>query len=65
MGTTPDAVTGTISKTVEYYICTIQPQDRTHLNQTTAVVGVIVNLRMVTNVVTSTTQSISAGPVRP
>jgi hypothetical protein len=39
--------------------------DRTHLKQTTAVVGVIVNLRMVTTVVTSTTQSISAGPVRP
>jgi hypothetical protein len=64
MGTTVDAVTGTISKTVEY-ICTIQPQDRTHLKQTTAVVGVIVNLRMVTITVTSTTQSISAGPVRP
>ncbi len=62
MGTTVDAVTGTTSKTVE---CTIQPQDRTHLKQTTAVVGVIVNLRMVTIVVTSTTQSISAGPVRP
>ncbi len=29
--------------------------------QTVAVVGVIVNLRMVTTVVTSTTQSISAG----
>jgi hypothetical protein len=46
-------------------VCTIRPQDRTHLKQTTAVVGVIVNLRVVTTVVTSTTQSISAGPVRP
>jgi hypothetical protein len=43
------------------YVCTIQPQDRTHLKQTTAVVGVMVNLRMVTTVVISTTQSISAG----
>jgi hypothetical protein len=43
----------------------MQPQDRTHLKQTTDVVGVIVKLRMVTTVVTSTTQSISAGPVRP
>jgi hypothetical protein len=64
MGTTADTATGTISKTVEY-LCTIQPQDRIHLKQTTAVVGVIVNLRMVTTVVTCTTQSISAGPVRP
>jgi hypothetical protein len=64
MGTTTDAVTGTISK-LWNDICTIQPHDRTHLKQTTAMVGVIVNLRMVTTVVTSTTQSISAGPVRP
>ncbi len=64
MGTTANAATGTISKPWNY-VCTIQPQDRTHLKQTTAVVGVIVNLRMVTTVVTSTTQSISAGPVRP
>ncbi len=64
MGTTADAVTGTISKPWNY-VCTIQPQDRTHLKQTTAVVGVIVNLKMFTTVVTSTTQSISAGPVRP
>ncbi len=42
MGTTADAVTGTISKTVAYW-----PQDRTHLKQTTAVVVVIVNLRVV------------------
>ncbi len=60
MGITADAVTGTICKTVA-----CRPQNRTHLKQTTAVVGVIVNLRMVTTVVTSTTQSISAGPVRP
>jgi hypothetical protein len=33
--------------------------------QTAAVVGVVVNLQMVTTVVISTTQSISAGPVRP
>jgi hypothetical protein len=64
MGTTSNAVTGTISKPWNY-VCTIQPQDRTHLKQTTAVVGVIVNLRIVTTVVTSTPQSISAGPVRP
>ena len=64
MGTTADTVTGTISKTVDD-VCTIEPQDRTHLKQTTAVVGVMVNLRMVTTIVTSTTQSISAGPVRP
>jgi hypothetical protein len=59
-----DAVTGTIGK-LWNYVCTIQPQDRTHLKQTTAVLGVIVNLRMITTVVTSTTQSMSAGPVRP
>ncbi len=64
MGTTTDAVTGTIRKPWND-VCTIQPQDRTHLKQTTAVVGVIVNLRMVTTIVTSTTQSISGGPVRP
>jgi hypothetical protein len=61
MGTIANAVTGTIniSKPLNY-VCTIQPQDRTHLKQTTAVVGVMVSLRMVTTVVTSTTQSISA-----
>ncbi len=64
MDTTVNAVTVTKSKPWNY-ICTIQPQDRTHLKQTTAVVEEIVNLRMVTTVVTSTTQSISAGPVRP
>ncbi len=64
MGTTANAVTGTISKPWNY-VRTIQPQDRTHLKQTTAVVGVIVNPRMVTTVVTITTQSISVGPVRP
>jgi hypothetical protein len=64
MGTTVDTVTGTISKPWSY-VCTIRPQDRTHLKQTTAVVGVIVNLRMVTTIVTSTAKSISAGPVRP
>jgi hypothetical protein len=64
MGTTVDSVTGTITKPWNY-VCTILPQDRTHLKQTTAVVGVIVNLRMVTTVVTSTTQSISVGSVRP
>ncbi len=64
MGTTGDAVTGTISK-LWNDVCTIQPQNRTHLKQITAVVGVIVNLRMVTTIVTSTTQSISVGPVRP
>ena len=62
MGTTADAVTGTISK-LRNEVCTIRPQDTTHLKQTTAVVGVIVNLRMVTTVVTNTTESISAGPV--
>jgi hypothetical protein len=64
MGTTANAVTGIISIPWNY-VCTMRPQDRTHLKQTTAVVGVIVNVRMVTTVVTSTTQSISAGPVRP
>ncbi len=63
MGTTANSVIGTISKPWNY-VCTIQPQDRTHLKQTTDVVGVIVSLRMVTTVVKSTTQSISAGPVR-
>ncbi len=43
MGTTADAVTGTISK-LWNNVSTIGPQDRTHLKQTTAVVGVIVNL---------------------
>jgi hypothetical protein len=60
MGTTVDTVTGLWND-----VCTIQPQNRAHLKQTTAVVGVIVNLRMVTTIVTSTTQSISVGPVRP
>jgi hypothetical protein len=64
MGTTANTVTGTISK-LWIDLCTILPQNRTHLQQTTAEEGVIVNLRMVTTiVVTSTTQSISAGPVR-
>ncbi len=60
MGTTADAVTGTISKTVAK-----RSQNRTHLKQTTAVVGVIGNLKMVTTIVTSNTQRISLGPVRP
>ncbi len=64
MGTTTNAVAGTISKPWNY-VCTIRPQDRTHLKQTTAMVGVIVNLRIVTTVVTSTTQSIIVDPVRP
>jgi hypothetical protein len=64
MGTTADAVTGTISK-LWNDVCTIQLQKRTHLKQTTAVVGVIVNLRMVTTIVTITIPGISAGPVRP
>ncbi len=54
MVTTADAVTSTIRKTVEY-ISAILPQNRTHLKQTTAVVGVIVNLTMVTTIVTITT----------
>ncbi len=41
MGTTTNTVTGTVSK-LWNYVCTIRPQDRTHLKQTTAVVGVIV-----------------------
>jgi hypothetical protein len=63
MGITADTVTGTISNPWNY-VFTIRQQDRTQLKQTTAVVGVIVNLKKVTTVVTSTTQSISAGPVR-
>jgi hypothetical protein len=62
MDTTANAVTGTISKPWNY-VCTLGPQDRTHQKKTAAVVGVIVNLRMVTTVVTSTIQSISAGQV--
>jgi hypothetical protein len=54
MVTTADAVTSTISKTMELHN-TILPQNKTHLKQTTAVVGVMVNLRMVTTVVTGTT----------
>jgi hypothetical protein len=54
MGTTVDTVTGTISKPL-IYVCTIQPQDRAHLKQTTAVVGVIVNLEMATSIVSCTT----------
>jgi hypothetical protein len=57
MGTTTDAVTGTISK-LWNDVCTIQPQKRTHLKQTTAVVGMIVNLRMVTTIVTSTIKAL-------
>ncbi len=56
MGTIADAVTSTFSKIVAQ-----QSQYRTHQMQTAAVVGLKVNLRMVTTVVTSTTQSISAG----
>ena len=55
MGTTANAVTSTIAKQWNN-IFTIRPQNRTHLKQTTAVVEVIVNLRMVTTLVTSTTQ---------
>ncbi len=51
---TVDAITSTISKTIGY-VCTILPQDRTHLKQTTAVVGVMVNIRMVNTIVTSNT----------
>jgi hypothetical protein len=54
MGTTANAVTGTIRKPWNY-VFIIRPQDRTHLKQTTAVVGVTVNLEMVTSVVSSTT----------
>jgi hypothetical protein len=42
MVTTADAVTSTISKPWSY-ISKILPQKRTHLKQTSAVVGVIVN----------------------
>jgi hypothetical protein len=37
------------------YISTILPQNRTHLKQTTAVAGVMVNLKMVATIVTSST----------
>jgi hypothetical protein len=37
------------------YISTILPQNRFHLKQTTAVVGVMVNLKMVTTIERSTT----------
>ncbi len=60
-----DAVTGTISKTVEWRMYKTTTEKNPPIKQTTAVVGVIVNLRMVTTVVTSTTRSISAGPDRP
>ncbi len=53
MGTTTNTVTGTISKPWNY-VCTVQPQDRTHLKQTTAVVEVTVNLEMGTSVVSNT-----------
>jgi hypothetical protein len=54
MVTTADAVKSTILKTIDYII-SILPHNETHLKQTTAVVGVMVNLRMVTTIVTSTT----------
>jgi hypothetical protein len=56
MVNTTDAVTikSTRSKP-RSYIRTILPQNGTHLKQTAAMVGVIVNLRMVATVVTSTT----------
>ncbi len=54
MVTTADTVTSTISKSWSY-ISTILPQNRTHLKQSTAVVRVMVNLRMFTTIVTSTT----------
>ncbi len=54
MVTTTDAVTSTRSKPWSY-ISTILPQNRIYLKQTTAVVGVIGNLKMVTTLETSTT----------
>jgi hypothetical protein len=59
MGTTADAVTGTMQNHGVTYVQ--YNHSITHLKQTTAVVGVMVNLRTVTTVVTSSTQSISAG----
>jgi hypothetical protein len=64
MVTTTDAVTSTRSKPWSY-ISTILPPNRNHLKQTTAAVGVMINLRIVTTRVTSTALSICAGPVRP
>jgi hypothetical protein len=54
MVTTADAVASTKSKPW-FYVSTILPQNTTHLKQTTAVVGVMVNLTMVTTVVRITT----------
>jgi hypothetical protein len=54
MVTTADIVTSTRSKPWSY-ISTILPHNRTHLKHTTAVVEVMVNLRVVTTVVASTT----------
>ncbi len=51
---TANAGKSTRSKLVSY-VSTTLPQNKTHLKQTTAVVGVMVNLRMVTIIVTSTT----------
>jgi hypothetical protein len=55
MVTTTTAVTSTISKTVELHVTTVLPLNIAHLKQTTAVVRVMVNLRMVTTIVTSAT----------
>jgi hypothetical protein len=54
MATTADTVTSTISKPWSY-ISTILPQKKTHLKQTTAVVGVMVNQKVVITVLISTT----------
>jgi hypothetical protein len=54
MVTTADTVTSTKGKPWSY-ISTILPHKISYLKQTTAVVGVMVNLRMVTTIVTSST----------
>ncbi len=54
MVTTTATVTSTM-QIVEYHLKYNNTTDQTHLKQTTVVVGVIVNLKKVTIVVTSTT----------
>jgi hypothetical protein len=62
MVTTPVTATSTM-QTVEIVVSPILPLNISHLKQTTAMVGVMVNLKMVTTVVTSTAHKQSASPV--
>jgi hypothetical protein len=50
---------------MELHVSTILPLNVTHLKQTTAMIGKMVDLKMVTTIVTSTTYTQITGHVRP